>query len=84
LRAKPTTLDPDADLIPRLAAGDQTALSELMDRRLKTLHGLAARLLSDAGMAEDVAQTVLTNALISSSAKVQFIQTASPILRTAA
>lgn len=58
MRAKPITIDPDADLIPRLAAGDQTALSELMDRRLKTLHGLAARLLSDAVMAEDVAQTV--------------------------
>ncbi len=58
MRAKPTTIDPDADLIPRLAAGDQTALSELMDRRLKTLHGLSARLLSDAVMAEDVAQTV--------------------------
>lgn len=58
MRAKPTSIDPDADLIPRLAAGDQTALSELMDRRLKTLHGLAARLLGDAVMAEDVAQTV--------------------------
>jgi len=29
-----------------------------MDRRLKTLHGLAARLLGDPVMAEDVAQTV--------------------------
>ena len=55
---KPHTLDPDADLIPRLAAGDETALSELMARRLKSIHGLAARLLGDPVMAEDVAQSV--------------------------
>ncbi len=52
------TIDPDADLIPRLAAGDELALTELMARRLKTIHALAARMLSDAVMAEDVAQTV--------------------------
>lgn len=58
MSSKPHRLDPDADLIPRLAAGDETALSELMTRRLKSIHGLAARLLGDAVMAEDVAQTV--------------------------
>lgn len=58
MSSKPHRLDPDADLIPRLAAGDETALSELMTRRLKSIHGLAARLLGDTVMAEDVAQTV--------------------------
>ncbi len=58
MSSQPHTLDPDADIIPRLAAGDETALSELMARRLKSIHGLAARLLGDAVMAEDVAQTV--------------------------
>lgn len=56
--AKPTKIDPDGDLIPRLAAGDEAALSELMTRRLNTIHALAARMLGDAVMAEDVAQTV--------------------------
>lgn len=56
--AKTTSLDPDADLIPRLAAGDENALSELMTRRLKTIHNLAARMLNDPVMAEDVAQSV--------------------------
>lgn len=50
--------DPDTDLIPRLQAGDEAALAELMERRMKTIHALAARLLGDAVMAEDVAQTV--------------------------
>lgn len=58
MRAKTTLIDPDADLIPRLKAGDETALSELMSRRLKTIHALAARMLADPIMAEDVAQTV--------------------------
>ena len=53
-----SSIDPDADLIPRLKAGDDAALAELMERRLATIHALAARLLGDGIMAEDVAQTV--------------------------
>ena len=53
-----SSIDPDADLIPRLKAGDETALAMLMTRRLATIHGLAARMLGDGVMAEDVAQTV--------------------------
>ncbi len=51
-------IDPDSDLIIRLQAGDETALSELMSRRMNTVHGLAARMLGDSVMAEDVTQTV--------------------------
>lgn len=51
-------IDPDADLIPGLQAGDERALAALMDRRMGVVHGLATRLLGDAVMAEDVAQTV--------------------------
>ncbi|WP_371396084.1 sigma-70 family RNA polymerase sigma factor [Fretibacter rubidus] len=50
--------DLDADLIPRLAAGDDKALGELMDRHMSRIHGLATRLLGDPVMAEDVTQTV--------------------------
>jgi len=37
-----SSIDPDADLIPRLKAGDETALAMLMTRRLATIHGLAS------------------------------------------
>lgn len=50
--------DPDADLIPRLAAGDEKALEMLMDRHLGTIKSLAAYMLKDNFMAEDVAQSV--------------------------
>lgn len=50
--------DPDADLIPRLARGDETALAALMDRHMTTLHKLAFYMLGDAVAAEDVTQTV--------------------------
>jgi len=50
--------DPDADIIPRLAAGDETALQTLMDRHLGTIKSLAAYMLKDNFAAEDVAQTV--------------------------
>lgn len=50
--------DPDSDIIPRLQAGDERALAALMDRHLKTLHGLAFHMLGDAFLAEDVTQTV--------------------------
>lgn len=51
-------IDPDADLIPRLSAGDELALGELMDRHMTRIHALASRMLSDPVMAEDVTQTV--------------------------
>jgi len=57
-RSDMLSLDPDADLIPRLAAGDEKALADLLDRRLNTIHALATRLLMDRSLAEDVAQTV--------------------------
>ena len=51
-------IDPDADIIPRLAAGDEKALEILMERHLGTIKSLAAYMLEDNFMAEDVAQTV--------------------------
>lgn len=50
--------DPDHDLIPGLRAGNEAALRTLMDRRLKTVHRLAYRLLGDAFEAEDVCQDI--------------------------
>lgn len=52
-------VDPDADLIPRLQAGDETALETLMQRRLPTIYGLAQRMLGDSVQAEDIAQVVM-------------------------
>jgi RNA polymerase sigma-70 factor (ECF subfamily) len=52
-------IDPDADLISRLKAGDESALEALMERRLPTIHGLALRLLGDTMQAEDIAQIVM-------------------------
>lgn len=54
----PPVIDPDADLIPRLCAGDERALGELMDRHMTRIHALASRMLGDPVMAEDVTQTV--------------------------
>jgi RNA polymerase sigma-70 factor (ECF subfamily) len=48
--------DPDHDLIPGLRAGDNAALRTLMDRRLRTVHRLAYRLLGDEFEAEDICQ----------------------------
>jgi len=50
--------DPDADIIAGLQAGDDRALNILMARHLNTIHALAARLLGDRALAEDVTQTV--------------------------
>lgn len=50
--------DPDSDIIPRLRAGDEHALAQLMDRHLATLKGLCFRMLGDETLAEDVTQTV--------------------------
>ena len=50
--------DPDADLISGLAAANETALAQLMDRHLSKIQALAYHMLGDVFMAEDVAQTV--------------------------
>ncbi len=50
--------DPDQELIDRIADGDQRAFSELMDRHLGTIVGLATHMLGDRFAAEDIAQTV--------------------------
>ncbi|MGJ8558784.1 MAG: sigma-70 family RNA polymerase sigma factor [Litorimonas sp.] len=48
--------DPDHDLIPGLRAGNELALRTLMERRMKTVHRLAYRLLGDEFDAEDICQ----------------------------
>lgn len=48
--------DPDVDLLARVASGDETAFRLLIRRKLARIHGLAARLLDDRAMADDVAQ----------------------------
>ena len=50
--------DPDQSLIDRIALGDQAAFSELMNRHLGTIVGLATHMLGDRFAAEDIAQTV--------------------------
>ncbi len=49
--------DPDGDIIPALARGDERAFTQLMDRHLKTINNLAAYMLGDPFMAEDVTQS---------------------------
>jgi len=51
-------VDPDADLISGLQAGDELCLSKLMDRHMGTIHSLAFYMLGDQMMAEDITQTV--------------------------
>lgn len=46
----------DAQLMQRIAAGDQRALRDLMQRHLSRIVRLAARILGSTGAAEDVAQ----------------------------
>jgi|APFre7841882724_1041349.scaffolds.fasta_scaffold13026_4 RNA polymerase sigma-70 factor (ECF subfamily) len=50
--------DPDAELLPAVAAGDARACSTLVDRHAGRVHGLASRLLGDAAEADDVSQEV--------------------------
>ncbi len=50
--------DPDADILPALAAGDEGAFAQLMDRHLRTIQSLASHMLGDPVMAEDVTQSV--------------------------
>lgn len=53
--------DPDALLLDRLKRGDETALSDLIDRHIKKIHAVAYRMLGDRMQAEDVAQMVFLN-----------------------
>lgn len=48
--------DPDAELLPRIARGDQSAIREMVARKLSRLLALGTRMLNDRGEAEDVAQ----------------------------
>jgi RNA polymerase sigma-70 factor (ECF subfamily) len=54
--------DPDADLLPLLAEGDERAFEQLVDRHLSRLHAAATRLLNDRSEAEDVCQDVFLQA----------------------
>ncbi len=49
-------LDPDAELLPRIARGDQLAIRQLVARKLPRLLALGVRMLNDRIEAEDVAQ----------------------------
>lgn len=50
--------DPDEALLERVAGGDDSAVRDMVARKLPRLLGLAARLLGDRSEAEDVAQEV--------------------------
>jgi RNA polymerase sigma-70 factor (ECF subfamily) len=54
--------DPDGDLLPGLAGGDERAFEQLVDRHLGRLHAAASRLLNDRSEAEDVCQDVFLQA----------------------
>lgn len=49
-------LDPDVELLPRVARGEGAAVREMVARKLPRLLALAQRMLGDRGEAEDVAQ----------------------------
>ena len=57
-QASSPTIDPDADLIFGLRAGDERALSSLMDRHMSAIHKLAFYMLGDQMAAEDITQSV--------------------------
>src|SRR5262245_32572564 len=48
--------DPDAELVLKVASGDQSACRELVARHLKSTFGLARRMLGNDHDAEDVVQ----------------------------
>jgi len=54
--------DPDADLLQRIARGDQAAFALLVDRHLPAIHRLAQRLLGSPTEADDVSQDALLRA----------------------
>lgn len=49
-------VDPDEELLERVAAGDPAAVRAMVARKLPRLLGVAQRMLGDAAEAEDVAQ----------------------------
>lgn len=51
-------VDPDTNLVRRIAEGDQQAAAELMRLRLPRVMRVASRMLDDRSLAEDVAQDV--------------------------
>jgi len=51
-------VDPVGDLITRIAGGDQAAFAQFIDRRAPSLSAVAAQMLGDVHMAEDIVQTV--------------------------
>lgn len=55
-------VDPDADILLRLARGHPDALSQLMDRHLAAIKSSALYMLGDEMMAEDIAQEVFLRA----------------------
>jgi RNA polymerase sigma-70 factor (ECF subfamily) len=51
--------DPEAELLVRIAAGDERSLAALYDRVSAAAYGLALRITGDSGAAEDVVQESL-------------------------
>jgi RNA polymerase sigma-70 factor (ECF subfamily) len=47
---------PDADLVARIALGDEMALAEIYDRHAEAVFGAAVRLLGDRAAAEEIVQ----------------------------
>ena len=54
--------DPDAELLPRIAAGDQTAIRQFVALKLPRLLALGVRMLNNRAEAEDVAQETFIRA----------------------
>lgn len=54
--SRQSTIDPDAELVRSIGAGDAQAAETLVQRHLPRMVGLARRMLGDASEAEDVAQ----------------------------
>ncbi|MGE0740738.1 MAG: RNA polymerase sigma factor [Hyphomonadaceae bacterium] len=55
-------LNPDGELISRIAAGDAAATKAFVDRHLRRIVAIAQRMLGDAHEAEDVSQEVFLRA----------------------
>ncbi|TXI06388.1 MAG: RNA polymerase sigma factor [Rhizobium sp.] len=53
---EPKSVDPDEDLLHRIAAGDAPAMRTMVARQLPRIVAVATRMLGDAAEAEDVAQ----------------------------
>lgn len=62
MRLSARDVDPDEELVTRVARGDPAAVQALVARKLPRMLQLAMRMLGDAGEAEDVAQEVFLRA----------------------